>query len=132
LRARRSFKVARPAGTGGYDFCDMLRDHGAEAVRDRVAAAATVELEMSAETDEKRSLRDDGRALIEYDAMDEMQTLRATMRALITCDAPVYQRGPMLSHVFRLEQEEIRRDANGKVLFSRPAGSLVIDQMGST
>jgi P4 family phage/plasmid primase-like protien len=49
LQKRRSFKVARPDGTDGYDWCDARRDLGPQAVAAGIAAAETIEHEPAAE-----------------------------------------------------------------------------------
>jgi hypothetical protein len=72
----------------------------------------------------------DERPVIEYDEIDIRRVLRETETAMIEGDAPIFQRGGQLAHVYRQEREEREVDANGNLLWSRPAGSLVTRSVG--
>ena len=67
----------------------------------------------------------DERPLMEHNEIDIRRVLRESETALLEAEAPVFQRGGQLAHVFRLDCEE-RVEKEGKVTWSRPAGSLVI------
>jgi P4 family phage/plasmid primase-like protien len=51
LKRRRSFKVARPEGSNGYDWCDVCRDKGPLAVAAGIAAAEVVEHQPAGEAE---------------------------------------------------------------------------------
>ena len=130
LGQRRSFKVVRPEGDRGYDFCDLLRDRGDSAVRDTIATAEDVEHKpksrrAKAERPGARDLRqetEDGRALIEEDSVHLTETLDLVEVAMRDRDAPVFQRGSELVRIHRLDHQEVKDD----VEVTRSPGALVI------
>ena len=67
----------------------------------------------------------DERPLIEHDEIDIRRVLQEAEAAMIEAEAPIFQRGGQLAHVYRQEKEEREVDADGKVLWFRPAGTLV-------
>jgi hypothetical protein len=137
LRHARSFRIARAGGDRGYDFCDLLRDRGADAVRAAISSAELIEHQLqtrkkvkNAERPPSESLRretDDGRVLIEDDDVHLTETLDLVELAMRGQQAPVFQRGSRLARIHRLDHQEAKED----IEVIREPGALVIRDYSS-